>query len=264
MEKRMIFLSKIEFKDDVVFESNREDHKKNFKVKKRTYTHLNHRKSTYDDKGRRIPTKEKVTEKTFVIFPKGFNLDFKESITVIVGDNGCGKSSLLRKIYLPKYESPLWSDKTEDEDKKEFVEKYLKGKSRDLTFNKFPEIFINGKEIHKNVFVENIKNSKPVLDPMSVLRMWNMQESSNGENTLDFLRSLENVQNSLIMLDEPETSLSIKSQRAIAKILINLAKTNQLIIVTHAPVLMEVVENVYDFETKKYVDTSDYINQLYK
>jgi predicted ATPase len=261
----MQFISSIKFINDVVFESKRPDHKNNFKLKKRTYTHINHHKSTYDDKGRRIPFKEKVTERTFVIFPKGFSMNFKPGINVIVGDNGCGKSSLLRKLFFPKFEKMwMFTDKTEEEYKKEHVQEYLKNKIRELTYVKTPELFVNGKEIHKNVFIDSIKKSKAILNPVDVLTMWDMDEFSNGENTLDFLRSMETIENALIMLDEPETSLSIKSQRKIAKLLKTLSDKNQVIVVTHAPVLMEVADEVYDFEKKEWCNTKEYIKELYK
>lgn len=261
----MKFLSRIKFTDDVVFESNREDHKKNFKIKKRTYMYTNHRKSTYDTTThKRILVKEKVTERTFVIFPKDLTIEFKSGINVIVGDNGCGKSSLLKKIFFPKFEKPWFSDKTDAEQKQEHINNYVKGKTRELLFDKFPNLFINGKEIHKNVFIENLKNSKITLSGHDVLAMWDMHDFSNGENTLDFLRSLEAIENGLIMLDEPETSLSIKSQRLIAKLLTKIAEKNQVIIITHAPVLMETAKEVYDFEKKQWINTEEYIKQLYK
>lgn len=94
--------------------------------------------------------------------------------------------------------------------------------------------------------------------------MWRIQESSNGESTLDFLESLKKIEQSIILLDEPETSLSIKSQIKIRKLLTRLSKKNQVIIVTHSPVLMAAAKEVYDFETKEYKKTGEYIKQLYK
>ena len=262
----MQFLSSIKFISDVVFDSNRADHKNNFKIKKRTYMYTNHRKYATNDKGERVyGVKEKVTERTFVIFPKDFSIEFKPGINVIVGDNGCGKSSLLRKLFYPKFDR-MWmlTDMTEQEAINEHAQKYLKDDKRELTFVKSPKGFVNGKEIHKNVFIEDVKNSKTTLDAMDINRMWDMEESSNGENTLDFLRALTGLEEALIILDEPETSLSIKSQRKIAKILAVMAVKNQIILVTHAPVIMETATDVYDFEKKKWTNTQEYIKQLYK
>ena len=260
----MQFLKSIKFLQDVVFDSHREDHKRNFKVKSRTYTRINHRKSTYDtNTHKRILFKEKVTDKTFIIFEKDLEINFKAGLNIIVGDNGCGKSSLLKQIFYKPFQEFYFSDKTEAELQAEHFKKYLKNDYRLLDFEKYPNFYLNGKQIHKNIFIEDLKNSKITLSGQDVLKMFDMYDSSNGENTLDFLNSLITLENVLILLDEPETSLSIKSQIKMAKILKKIALKNQIILVTHAPTLMQMSKEVYDFEIKKYIETETYIKNLY-
>lgn len=261
----MKFISNIKFNQDIVFESNREDHKLKFKVKTKRYTEENRRKPIYASEssfGRIIGyEKRKVVEKSFVIFQKDLSIQF-ENITIIVGDNGCGKSSLLKYLKQPKVSFSLY--KSEDQMIMESTKKYLCNENVNLLFENLPEMLIIENAIHKNSFIDSIGKGKLFIPPKDIIMRWNMLDHSNGESTIDFINSLKAIENSLIVLDEPETSLSIKSQIKMSKVLKKLSSTNQLIIVTHSPVFMNLSKTVYDFESKRYVATKDYIDSQYK
>ena len=273
----MIYLKNIKFKTDIVFNSNREDHAKKFKVKKRTYKEENRRKPIYRTIGNSSFKRQvgyellTVKERTFVIFAKDFNIEFNP-VTVIVGDNGCGKSSLIKYINIPKMEDGIYglynNGKTEEENYKDDVKKHLHNEKYDINFINSPSYLVTGREIHKNAivgdFAKHNTDKQGYMTPQKIVNMWDMQTDSNGESTLDFLNALKVVKNSLIILDEPETSLSIKSQFKVLKLLKNLATDNQLIVITHSEILMKLDKQVYDFESKEYKNTLTYIKEQYK
>lgn len=267
-----MFLKSIEIKSNIVYDSNRTDNKKFFKVKSRTYTECDRRKPIYSDGGygRVIGyEKRKVIEKTFIIFEKGLNLEFKSPLTIIVGDNGCGKSSLINRITPPNLDKLTFSEAFNKNIKKETIEKYLDNKEHKLSYIAQPEIIVCGQQIHKSAIIGDTKKfyDKPnqAIKAHELLGLWNLQTFSNGESTLDFLNSLNNVSNSLIVLDEPETSLSIKSQNKVVKLIKKLIKQgNQLIVVTHSSIIMNLSNELYDFEKKEYVDRKEYIEKQLK
>lgn len=259
----MIFLSKIEFTNNIVLESNRASQKQFFKVRTK--------KRWIEDRTKPIPhisnehpwisrrreyEKKQITESFFTIFKKGLSIDFKD-VTIIVGDNGCGKTSLIQNFIPPRVVFSGRGDK--DQYVKEIYDKWLVKDSRKLTFINQPSYIVVEKDIHKSSHIENFKKSKTVLSPSGILDLFDMQEFSNGENNLDFLNGLKEIKNALIVLDEPETSLSIKSQNKIVSMLRELSKHNQLMIITHSEHIMCLSDSVYDFEAKKYIETNQYI-----
>jgi predicted ATPase len=266
-----MFLNNITFNSDVTFESTREDHKKKFKVKTKRYTTDNRRKPIYDKNarfGRQIGyEKMKVVEKSFIIFNKELSIDFKP-LTIIVGDNGCGKSSLLKYFKPPKLEVGLnFSNKSDDEIIKERIAKWVSNKEYSLKFKANPQYFVIEQNVHKNSFINDYKknhtDNSGYMKPQNIINMWDMQTDSNGESTIDFLNSLKDIKDSFIVLDEPETSLSIKTQLKMRKLLNTISKNNQLIIVTHSPIFMELSNEVYDFELKSWVNTKNYLYNQY-
>lgn len=94
-----MFLKRIEFTSNVEFESNRKSHKEKFDITTKKYKRKNWRR------GGKIET---IVEKTFTLIPSGFSMEFKHPVTVIVGDNGCGKTTLLKKIYFKSYQPPFF------------------------------------------------------------------------------------------------------------------------------------------------------------
>lgn len=261
-----MLLKNIFFKQDVIFDSNRESHKKMFKVKKRTYTYVDQRNSIYNEEHEFVGyEKKKVTKRTFIIFKKDLEIEFKDNLTIIVGDNGCGKTSLIKNLIFPYKELNHWFSEDKEKHNQEVVQKYIEDKVRKLTFSKFPQYIIIEKEIHKTSFLDTISKNiqekafqkKSIMN--DTLLMFNMQEASNDENSLDFFESLTNIENSLIVLDEPETSLSIKSQLKVSKLIKELSTKNQIVLITHSEYLMRMSNKVYDFEQKKYLDTEQYI-----
>lgn len=263
----MIFLKNVTFKKDVEFESKRDSQSGIFKIKTRTFTVQDRRKTYYDkDHNEIIPEKE-VTESTFTIFKKGLSVDFTD-LTIIVGDNGCGKTSFINNFIFP-YEKIKGIFEVEEEYRKGVIKKWLDDDTRMLTFSGQPELIIVEKEIHKNSIIKQYTDANTkgdgFLPPQFLANAWDMSEFSNGENNLDFLQSISKIKNSLIVVDEPETSLSIKSQMKVCELIRKIiSENNQIILVTHSEYMMKLSDKVYDFEKKRYVDTEKYIKNQKK
>jgi predicted ATPase len=213
------------------------------------------------------------TEESFVLFRKGFTMTFPEKLTVIVGANGCGKTSLIKQLEFPKPAlfggalGALLSNLTEEQLQQKRYAHYLNNGVRELSFARQPDYIVVEREISKNDLVrryeqENVKGG--ILHPEHLLTSWDMQGFSNGENNLDFLQSLRGIRNALLVIDEPENSLSIRSKRKVADLLRELSGHNQVIVVTHSEEFMGLVNKVYDLERRRYVDRKKYVQQQYE
>jgi predicted ATPase len=267
-----MILKSVTFNQNIKFDLNRPTSK--FSVKEKTISVADYSKPIVDNRFgsgriRRSYTREdgyekkKIKIKEFCLFKKGFSLDFQDPITVIVGDNGTGKSTLLKFLNF-RYQKPLFVENEQEHFKKKWTE-YKDDENRKLEFVSNPKMIILENNIHKNglqSYFENQLNPFRNFNRKDVANFVNVQDFSNGESVLDILSAFETLEDSLIILDEPETSLSIKSQVLVKGMLSKIAKKNQLIIATHSPKLMELSESIYCIETKKYVERTEYLKQF--
>jgi len=79
---------------------------------------------------------------------------------------------------------------------------------------------------------------------------------------LDNFRAINKLAKILLILDEPESGMSIKKQFKLASVMIPgiIKKHNvDMLIITHNTIITSSVETVFDMETKQIVPVNDYI-----
>lgn len=256
----MKFISSVHFNNRVEFDVGRESHLlkkvRTFKVPEKKYG------------GRNWARDAGKTYKYFEVLPKGLHIDF-DDITIIVGDNGCGKTTLLKTLKFKNQDDSLTMAFVEDKEayKREIFEKYVDNGIRKLEFCTLPKGVMVLDGLHKEIIQGELGNevSKKAFDgslERDQFASWFFgNSSSNGESLLDMYAGLDSLKDCVLVLDEPETSLSLKSIKMLRDKLKEINKTNQLIISTHNPYIMRLSDKVFDMEKKKYVDTEKYLKQ---
>jgi predicted ATPase len=179
------------------------------------------------------------------LFKKGLYIEFKENINIIIGVNGCGKSqlfSIIDSILHNKIHS-FKKDIDLDFDKREFIG------------------FDFESDTLKNIIKPNPNNPQTFLtDTITVM---NSREKSHGENTKLLLDFYENKTQNILFMDEPENGLDLPSQIKLIKKIKELAKYNQIFVITHNKMLIESFEDIYDLDRKKWT-TPDELFKFYK
>lgn len=239
----MIYLKNILYKESVEFEVTRQEHlSRKVRVEKVQKKRYERGKSEY---------------KYFELIPSGMSIDFSD-ITVIVGDNGIGKSTLLKTLKMPDF------TRVSEKEVTNVIKKYVNNGTRILKYTKLPNGILLLNDLHKSSVRKDIGDKLSadaffgrgnIEDTASFLLS---SDDSNGEALIDIYKGLD-YKNSLIILDEPETSLSLRSINKLKQQIINLSKDNQVIISTHHPYIMELCETVFDMETKQVVNTAEYL-----
>ena len=166
------------------------------------------------------------------LFKKGLRIDFKEKVNVIVGKNGCGKSQLLKvlKTKLNNQEHVFELDAELD-----FDETELMG-------------FDFESDALKNIIKPNPENDSMFLQDTAIVM--ESRQKSHGENTKILLNFYNNVKQKVLFMDEPENGLDLPSQIKLIKKIKELAKNNQLFIITHNKLIIDAFEEIYDLDRK--------------
>ncbi|MFH5882247.1 AAA family ATPase [Liberiplasma polymorphum] len=187
----------------------------------------------------------------------GKTINFTSNVTILVGDNGCGKSTFLKllKNHLGLYQIGEAVKKSSQALLEVSVAlKKPKGyyfSSEDFTMyiNQLEE---NKKESHealdeietvyknRSIFAKNLASMphKRTLAEIDALHDKDLSLASHGESYLSFFKSRLKA-NQLMLLDEPETPLSFHHQLSLLYLLHEAVKDNcQIIIATHSPIIM--------------------------
>jgi len=163
-------------------------------------------------------------------FEKGFSVDFKPGVNLLVGDQGCGKSTLLNVI------SDKLRDKAIVRTTNDSVIKYSWfdfEKDNPRTKSSLPK-----------------ENSKFL--PHLITHFM-----SHGEMVKKMLveKNFDDVD--LILMDEPDMAMSIRSIYLLIDRLSNLSRSKQIIMSAHHPYLISSQQEVLCLEEKKGWITSN-------
>ena len=195
------------------------------------------------------------------LFP--LDIEFKESVTVIVGANGTGKTRLLKNI----------------EKKAKILDK-MRGCKLNGTDMSYLTTLDNATKITLtvdstmpythivNYDADSLYSSTYSGDVLQLARKW----MSNGETKDIIVERIKNCANSLrkdnlygvMLLDELDNSLDYKKQRKFARVLKQSSDVMQFIVATHNVPFISQFNEVFYIETKQYVNTKDYLNKILK
>lgn len=193
---------------------------------------------------------EEITFKEDIrVFKKGDAIKFKDNLTVITGDNGAGKSTMLgciRNLFESKWsmsQCSTFDGVLQNQDQKHIPIGYI-----DLALD--------------------LHSVSPEIDFDNFKLFQQCRSSSSGEGAIfqlvDFLE--KHVDKPLIIIDEPEKGLSILKQRRVASVIKNHTAKNpdqQILLTTHSEHIMIVADSVlsmtHGFE---YMDTISYLEYM--
>jgi predicted ATPase len=179
-------------------------------------------------------------------FKSGEEIVFKVGLTALVGLNGCGKSTILECLRT--------HFKIKDDS-------YLKGNDVDgsATVETSSEKF----EVKYFDFHSGDKKFAGSFGDDIMGQLQAGRASSGIGNLLQFGRTgIKNMDDGLIILDEPDRGLAPKIQRDMASLLkkLYLFANNQIVVSTHSTYIMDVANQIYSVEHKRYFDsTKDFL-----
>lgn len=203
-------------------------------------------------------------------------------ITVFYGSNGCGKSTLLnviaRKLLLPGYEVYAYGEKYMGEftaecgyDLGENEQGYKISVPRTGRYIKSEDILFEIKKIQQEEALERgyvydltqkgtsrekaeeKYHSRIGLNTMTDILQFAQEKYSNGETAMQMLQDAM-VPDTLLLLDEPEVSLSPQNQIRLAEEMNTLARycSSQFIIATHSPFLLGTLQaKIYNMDEQE-------------
>ncbi len=161
------------------------------------------------------------------------NLRFRKQVTFLVGENGCGKSTILEALA-----DKIGFSATGGTKQHRFIEEYETELANYLLLQRNSRLPIGQGFFFR---AESFFNFSEYIDEHGNLKYWGgrkLLKQSHGESFLSAFN--HQFQEGLFLLDEPEAALSPQRQLSLLTIMHNMEKEqkSQLIIATHSPILL--------------------------
>ena len=183
-------------------------------------------------------------------FKRGDIISFSNGVTLLVGDQGCGKSSILQCIAaLGGCEKPFWKkDRTAD------IKKVAM-----LVVDKPAPVFAHDYE-------NDSPRTAPTLDTMGSIPLAlgiSQMRMSHGQATNTLTPLIAKMKDAYIILDEPDSGMSCRSALALAEAFKEASANGcQVIAAVHHPWLIEAFDRVYSVEHKDFMKSSDFLASM--
>lgn len=179
-------------------------------------------------------TKDFTTSTDEVLFKKGERIDLIDGINLIVGDQGTGKSTLLNQIFKVSRQQQSVID----------VE---------IGEGSFDMLYFDTESMNPR----QSRNADPMLCAVSKFM-------SHGQAMWETTSIIDDSKNLLIVIDEPESGLSIKSQYKLLHKMHEAVKRNcQFILATHSNAIMSNIKKVFCLERKEWLSAEDFLAAQY-
>jgi predicted ATPase len=202
------------------------------------------------------------------IFQETKSLEFQSPVTLFVGENGTGKSTLLQAIAL-RCTIHIWQDRERKRvEYNPFEDKLYRFLGVEWIDGSVPGSFFSS-ELFR--YFSRSLDEWAAADPATLEYFGgkSLVTQSHGQSLMSFFRSRYQIKG-LYLLDEPETALSPKSQVAFVRLLQEMGDKGhaQFIVATHSPMILACPgANIYSFdkipvERVNYEDTEHY--RIYK
>ena len=165
-------------------------------------------------------------------FKKGATIEFKDNLTLLVGDQGVGKSTILKTLQ---------------------------------NFNNHKDTIAVNTSGEVSTLAFDTEKDNPRMQPGGIekdaLYRVSVAFASHGETILPLMEHITTEKDRLIMIDEPESGLSIRSQYKLVKFFKKAVKNGcQLLVATHSMAVIGSFEEVFNLEIMEYQSSQDFIN----
>jgi predicted ATPase len=183
------------------------------------------------------PTKDRYPF-NLEIFHQTQDIEFDTPVSLFIGENGTGKSTLLEAL-ANKCGIYIWrGPERRRYENNPYEELFFKYVSIEWVDGRVPGSFF-GSSIFNNFtqILDEWASADPAL--LDLFGGRSLATQSHGQSILSFFRSRYKIKG-LYLLDEPETALSPKSQIELLAILKEMGSKGhaQFIIATHSPILL--------------------------
>jgi predicted ATPase len=183
-------------------------------------------------------------DEDFRCYKAGDEIEFKAGINLIVGEQGCGKSSLFEAIIK---NFGILSVDFDPESGYIFLDTESMNPRLDESYKAHREF--------ENWHQEDKAKADAAIDRLA----HGYKEQSHGQIMLPLLLANKKLKRKTFFIDEPEAGLSIRSQYKVLNHYKELSKNNQLVIATHSPIFMKEIGEVLSLEHREWMPSDEFI-----